>query len=69
MNAEEVSIFLKKTAHYLNFYLNKGSFEGITGANPLAVMRLNLASDLIYVIRHAENKFKPGLLAISELFS
>lgn len=33
------------------------------------VMRLNLASDLIYVIRYAENKNKPGTLAILELFS
>jgi hypothetical protein len=60
MSAEEVSTFLKKTSHYLNNYLNKGNFEGVTGANPLIVMRLNLASDLIYVIRYSENKSKPG---------
>jgi hypothetical protein len=33
MSAEEVSMFLKKTAHYLATYLNKGSFEGVTGSN------------------------------------
>jgi hypothetical protein len=33
------------------------------------VMRLNLASDLIYVIRYAESKNKSGVLAIQELFS
>jgi len=32
------------------------------------MMRLNLASDLIYVIRHTEFKNKPGTLAIQELF-
>jgi hypothetical protein len=32
------------------------------------VMRLNLASDLIYVIRHCENKAKPGSLVIKDLF-
>jgi len=69
MSAEEISVFLRKTSHYLNSYLNKGSFEGVTGANPLIVMRLNLASDLIYVIRYAESKTKPNTLAISDLFA
>ena len=69
MNSEEISTFLKKTSIYLNQYLNKGSFEGVTGSNMQIVMRLNLASDLIYVIRHAENKGKPGTLAIQELFN
>lgn len=64
MNSEELSIFLKKTALYLNQFLNKGSFEGVTGANPQIVMRLNLASDLIYVLRFVEYKSKPGTLAI-----
>ena len=69
MSADEISVFLKKTAIYLNQYLNKGSFEGPTGANMQIVMRLNIASDLIYVIRYAENKNKPGTLAIQELFN
>ena len=64
MSAEEVSVFLRKTSHYLNTYLNKGSFDGVTGAQPQIVMRLSLARDLIYVIRHAESKSKPGILAI-----
>lgn len=69
MNPEEISVFLKKTSQYLINYLNKCSFEGVTGANLETVMRLNLASDLIYVIRYAESKNKPGTLAIHELFS
>jgi hypothetical protein len=69
MSSEEISVFLKKTALYLNSYLNKGSFEGVTGSQPQIVMRLNLARDLIYVIRYAENKNKNGSLAIQELFS
>ena len=68
MSADELSVFLKKTALYLNQYLNKGSFEGPTGANVEVMMRLNIASDLVYVIRYAENKTKPGSLAITELF-
>jgi hypothetical protein len=32
------------------------------------MMRLNLAADLLFVIRRAENKLKPGALAIAELF-
>lgn len=32
-------------------------------------MRLNLACDLIYVIRYAENKSKVGSLAITDLFT
>jgi hypothetical protein len=68
MSADEVSIFLKKTSHYLIHYLNKGSFEGVTGSNIQMVMRLNLASDLMYVIRYAESKSKHGTLAITELF-
>jgi len=32
-------------------------------------MRLNIASDLIYVLRYTELKQKPGTLAIQELFS
>lgn len=69
MSADEISTFLKKSSHYLNTYLNKGNFEGVTGANPLIMMRLNLAYDLIYIIRYAESKTKPGTLAISELFA
>jgi len=68
MNAEEISLFLKKTSQYLNNYLNKGSFEGVTGSTTQIMMRLNLASDLIYVLRYAESKGKPGVLAITELF-
>lgn len=68
MGTEDIATFMRKTASYLNTHLNKGSFEGITGANPQIMMRLSLASDLIYVVRHAEFKGKPGTLAIQELF-
>lgn len=64
MSAEELSTFFKKSCIYIDQYLNKGSFEGVTGANPLIVMRLNLASDLIYTIRYTESKKKAGTLAI-----
>ena len=33
------------------------------------MMRLNLACDLLYVIRHTENKAKPGSLAFYDLIS
>lgn len=68
MNNEEMSSFLRRSTVYLNQYLNKGSFEGVTGANIEVMMRLNLASDLIYVIRYAESKDQSGKLAIQELF-
>ncbi len=67
MSGEEVSVYFKKTSQYLIQYLNRCSFEGSTGANMNIMMRLNLASDLLYVIRHTENKAKPGSLAIYEL--
>ena len=41
-------------------HLNKGSFEGVTGAQSHIVMRLNIASDLMYVIVNAESKDHPG---------
>ena len=69
MNPDEISLFFKKSGQYLINYLNKCSFEGVAGANMETVMRLNLASDLIYVIRYAESKTKTGTLAIQELFS
>lgn len=56
MNNEEISSFLKRSALYLNQFLNKGSFEGVTGANTEIMMRLNLACDLIYVARYTESK-------------
>lgn len=56
MSNDELSLFLKKTSLYLINHLNKGSFEGVTGAQPEIVMRLNIASDLIYVIVNAESK-------------
>lgn len=68
MSGEELSVYLKKTSQYLLNYLNKGSFEGVTGANMITMMRLNLASDLLYVIRHSEHKTRPGVLAIQDLF-
>jgi hypothetical protein len=68
MNAEEVSTFMRRASQYLILNLNKGSFEGITGCVPDIVLRLNLAADLIYVVRHAESKTKSGSLAIQELF-
>jgi hypothetical protein len=64
MNGEELSVYLRKTSQYLISYLNKGSFEGVTGSNMVTMMRLNLVSDLLYVIRYAENKNKPGTLAL-----
>ena len=64
MSPEELSVFLRKTSHYLVSYLNKGSFEGATGSNMQTMMRLNLAADLVYIIRFAENKLKPGTLAL-----
>lgn len=64
MSGEEMSVYFKKTSQYLLNYLNKCSFEGVTGSSMVNVMRLNLASDLLYVIRFAENKSKPGSLAI-----
>ena len=64
MSAEDLSVYLRKTSQYLVGYLNKCSFEGVTGANMIVMMRLNLASDLLYVIRYAESKSKPGQLAI-----
>lgn len=64
MNGEELSVYLRKTSQYLISYLNKCSFEGVTGSNMVTMMRLNLVSDLLYVIRYAESKNKPGTLAI-----
>jgi len=56
MSKDEMSIFMKKSSNYLNQYLNKGSFEGVSGSNTEIMMRLNIASDLIYVIRYAESR-------------
>lgn len=64
MSGEELSVYIKKTSHYLVNYLNKCSFEGVTGSNMNVMMRLNLAADLLYVIRYSQNKNKPGQLAI-----
>lgn len=64
MSSEEVSIFLKKTSIYLTTFLNKGNFDGVAGCHQQVVMRLNLACDLMYVIRNTENKNKPGTLAV-----
>lgn len=64
MSPEDMSVYLRKTSQYLVNYLNKCSFEGVTGSNMQVMMRLNLASDLLFVIRHAECKGKPGHLAI-----
>lgn len=69
MSGEEVAVFVKKTSQYLIQYLNKGSFEGVTGSQVENAMRLNLAADLIYVIRFAQSKTKAGQLAIQELFT
>lgn len=60
MTGEELLAYIKKTSLYLLNYLNKCSFEGVTGSNMIIMMRLNLACDLLYVIRYAENKLKPG---------
>jgi hypothetical protein len=64
MSAEDISVYLRKTSQYLLSYLNKCSFEGVTGSNMQVMMRLNLASDLLFVIRYAESKGRPGHLAI-----
>lgn len=64
MSGEEVSVYLLKTTQYLLNHLNKCSFEGVTGSNMTIVMRLNLAADLLYVVRFAESKAKAGTLAI-----
>lgn len=69
MSGEEVSVYLLKTTQYLLNHLNKCSFEGVTGANMTIIMRLNLAADLLYVVRFAESKTKPGTLAMRELHS
>lgn len=53
MSGEEMSVYLRKTSQYLINFLNKCSFEGATGCTSLTMMRLNLASDLLYVIRYA----------------
>eukprot|EP00347_Sterkiella_histriomuscorum_P017580 403348792 len=68
LSNEELSVFMKKTAQYLINHLNKGSFEGVTGAQSHIVMRLNIASDLMYVIVNAESKDHPGQKALAELF-
>ena len=67
MSGEELSVYLRKTSQYLIQYLNKCSFEGPSGSNMQTMMRLNLAADLLYVIRYAENKNKPGTLAFQDL--
>jgi hypothetical protein len=64
MSGEELSVYMRKTSQYLIQYLNKCSFEGSTGSNMQIMMRLNLACDLLYVIRYAENKSKPGTSAL-----
>ena len=58
---------MRKTSQYLIQYLNKCSFEGASGSNMQTMMRLNLAADLLYVIGYAENKNKPGSLALQDL--
>ena len=68
MNAEEIFTFMKKVSQYLIQYLNKGSFEGVTGCTPEIMMRLMIAADLVYIVRYTESKEKPGVLAIKELF-
>jgi hypothetical protein len=60
MSGEELSTYLKKSSQYIMTYLNKFSFEGQTGANFQTIMRLNLAYDLLYVIRYSESKTKTG---------
>jgi hypothetical protein len=60
MSGEEILVYLKKTSIYLVEALNKCNFEGSTGAQMHLMMRLNLSCDLLYVIRYAENKSKPG---------
>jgi hypothetical protein len=64
MSGEELSVYMRKTSQYLIQYLNKCSFEGASGSNMQTMMRLNLAADLLYVIGYAENKNKPGSLAL-----
>jgi len=33
MSPEDMSVYLRKTSQYLVNYLNKCSFEGVTGSN------------------------------------
>src|SRR3569833_211454 len=68
MDASEIAKFLKKTSQYLLKYLNRGSFEGITGSTQDTVMKLNIAADLIQIVRYAESKTRKGNLALQDLF-
>ena len=64
---EDTLLLLTNTADFLMNYLNRGSFEGVTGAQPSVVMRLDLACDLLFIIAYSRNK--EGRSALCELFS
>jgi len=55
--------FMKRSAGYLLSNLNRGSFSGVAGATQDMVLKLQIASDLIYVVRYCECRGKPGVLA------
>jgi hypothetical protein len=55
LDAADVSKLLTLAAKFLVDLLNLGSFEGVAGAKPIVMMRLNLVLDLLRVATLAKD--------------
>jgi hypothetical protein len=55
LDAADVSKLLTHAAKFLVDLLNLGSFEGVAGAKPIVIMRLNLVLDLLRVATLAKD--------------
>jgi hypothetical protein len=55
LEAADVSKLLTHAAKFLVDLLNLGSFEGVAGAKPIVMMRLNLVLDLLRVATLAKD--------------
>jgi len=66
MSSHEMSAFMVKSGRFLYRNLNFGSFEGITGSSQDVLMDLNLAFDLVYIMKRTTTPSKQ--LAYLEVF-
>ena len=56
LEADEAATFLQNSAQFLVNQVDQGNFEGVVGANKSLVMKLELVSDLLYILAYAKTK-------------
>lgn len=56
LETDEAATFLLNSTQMLVSQLDLGNFDGVVGANQSLVMKLELVSDLLYILAYSKNK-------------